>query len=63
MFNKIKNIYFKIINEFKDNIFNKVYKEYIEKGLNEYINIVKKYSKNFKEYNFLNSLYNFNYFN
>ena len=58
IFNKIKEIYVKIIEDFRDNMFNNVYKNYIEKGLNEYIFESKKIINNFKEYKLLNSSYN-----
>ena len=58
IFQKIKTISDNIINEFKENMINNVYKEYIEKGLNNYITESKKYTKDFEEYNLLNSSYN-----
>ena len=58
IFEEIKAIFFDIIREFKENMINKIYKEYIEKGLNEYIIESKKYTKNLKEYKLLNSTFN-----
>ena len=44
--------------EFRDNVMNNVYKEYVEKGLDGYILECKIITKNFKKYNLLNSSYN-----
>ena len=58
IFEQIKSILINIIDEFKENMINKIYKEYIEKGLNQYRLEAKKYTKCFKEYELLNSTYN-----
>ena len=58
IFKEIKAKYVQIINGFRENMINKIYVEYIEKGLNDYITEAKKYTHNFKEYKLLNSSYN-----
>ena len=58
IFNEVKTIYENILKEFKQNMINNVYKEYIEKGLNNYIVESKLYTQNLKKYNLLNSTYN-----
>ena len=60
IFNKINSTIFIVINEFYSNINEKVYKEYIENGLNEYIEETKKVTstnENCKEYPLLISSY------
>ena len=56
--NETKTYYTNVLKEFRDKMMNNVYKEYIEKGLNGYVIECKKFTKNFKEYNLLNSSYN-----
>jgi hypothetical protein len=58
IFNETKKIYTNVLKEFRDNVMNNVYKEYVEKGLDGYILECKKITKNFKKYNLLNSSYN-----
>ena len=58
IFNQIKSIYTNIIDDFREKMINNVYKEYIEKNLNDYLEESKTVIKNFKEYNLLNSSYN-----
>ena len=58
IFERIKFILINIIDKFRENMINKIYKEYIEKGLNQYRLEAKKYTKDFKEYKLLNSTYN-----
>ena len=58
IFNEVKTIYESILEEFKQNMINKVYKEYIENGLNNLIVQSKYYTQNLKQYNLLNSTYN-----
>lgn len=60
IFNKFNSTIFIVINEFYSNINEKVYKDYIEKGLNEYIEETKKVTstnENCKEYPLLTSSY------
>ena len=61
IFNKLNSTIFSVINGFYKNINKKVYEEYIEKGLNEYITETKKTTstdENCKEYYLLTSSYN-----
>ena len=58
IFNKIKSIYKTIIDDFRENMINNFYKDYIESSLNNYIIESKKYTETFSEYNLLNSSYN-----
>ena len=58
IYEEIKAKYVEIIDDFRKNMINKVYTEYIEKGLNDYKTETKKYTDNFKEYKLLNSTYN-----
>lgn len=60
IFNKLNSTVFIVINDFYSNVNKKVYKEYIEEGLNEYINETKKVTstnENCKEYPLLTSSY------
>ena len=56
--NETNIIYTNVIKDFRDNMMNNVYNEYIEKGLNEFVTKCKEYTKDFKEYYLLNSSYN-----
>ena len=58
IFNKLKNTIFKIINDFHQNMMNKVYIDYVEKYLNEYIIESKKFTSGYEEEKLLNSSYN-----
>ena len=57
IYNKIKNEIYDVVNNFRDNLMNSLYKEYIENGLNNYYIVSKKYTKDFKEYKLLTSSY------
>ena len=58
IFNKLKNTIFKIIDDFHQNMINKVYIDYVEKYLNEYIIESKKFTSGYEEEKLLNSSYN-----
>ena len=58
IYNEIKTMYVKILDDFRNNIINNFYKDYIEIGLDDYIFKSKIITKNFKDYKLLNSSYN-----
>ena len=58
LYNEIITILYNIGNDFRNNLINKVYNNYIEPGLNSYITEAKKYTNCFKEYKLLSSTYN-----
>ena len=58
LFNKLNKILFIEFDDFHKDMINKVYNNYIEKYLNEYIKEAKKVTLNYKTYQTLNSSYN-----
>ena len=58
LINKLKDILKKIVNDFYENMLNVFYLDYIESGLNKYLNEAEKYISNWETYHSLSSEYN-----